>query len=305
MDLRHLTTFQSVVKHDSFVRAAEELQYAQSTVTLHIQQLENELGVKLFARRGKKVRLNEAGRALMAQAEQILLQIDTLKQNMLDLGQGEAGYVRIGAIEPAAGHRLPPLLVRFCDERPKVRLTLEVGGTNAISSRVASGDLDFGICSPPSAGLGLVYEPLFKEVLGLLVPKGHRLASKDTVSVADLNGSRLLLTEPGCAYRALTERVLQECWANPYGGIEIGSYGAIAQAVRHDLGIAIVPTAGVNPPPPGTVLRQLEGVELSLSVGLARRADNLGQGRAAAELMEAVRAGLRAGPGRTASIVAA
>src|SRR4051812_8762312 len=115
MDLRHLVTFQSVVKHDSFVRAADELQYAQSTVTLHIQQLESELGVKLFARRGKKVRLNEAGRAFMEQAEQILAQVGTLKQSMLDLGQGEAGYVRVGAIEPAASRRLPALLVPFCN----------------------------------------------------------------------------------------------------------------------------------------------------------------------------------------------
>src|SRR3954453_6601050 len=107
MDLRHLITFQAVVKHDSFVRAADELEYAQSTVTLHIQQLESDLGVKLFARRGKKVRLNEAGRALKDQAGQILAQVDGLRQNMLELGEGAAGCVRLGAIEPAAGRRLP------------------------------------------------------------------------------------------------------------------------------------------------------------------------------------------------------
>jgi DNA-binding transcriptional LysR family regulator len=137
--------------------------------------------------------------------------------------------------------------------------------------------------------LGLVYEPLFKEALALLVPELHALARKETVSAADLEGNRLLLSEPGCAYRALIERVLQEQGTNPYGGIEIGSSGAIAQAVQHGLGIAIVPKEGVTPAPAGTVLRQVEGLNLALSVGLVRRVDDLGQGRATMELMEEVR----------------
>ena len=68
MEFRHLETFQAIIEAGSFLQAAEKLQYAQSTITLHIQQLEAELNVKLFSRRGKKVQLTTAGRALSTHA---------------------------------------------------------------------------------------------------------------------------------------------------------------------------------------------------------------------------------------------
>src|SRR5579862_5042020 len=114
MELRHIYTFQAIVKEGSFLKAAEKLMYAQSTITLHIQQLEAELGVKLFARQGKKVQLTEAGRSLRDQADHLLDYVATLQQNMADLVSGEAGHVRLGAVEPTASLRLPPLLVEYC-----------------------------------------------------------------------------------------------------------------------------------------------------------------------------------------------
>ena len=98
MDLRQLQTFQAVVEHGSFLRAAEALLYAQSTITLHIQQLENDLGVPLFARQGKKAQLTEAGRLLAVEAAQILGRVEALRRTMCELAEGEAGYVRLGAI---------------------------------------------------------------------------------------------------------------------------------------------------------------------------------------------------------------
>src|SRR6266508_3465262 len=142
MELRHLTTFLTVVEVGSFLRAAAALDCAQSTVTLHIQQLEASLGVELFARDGRRVRLTEAGGELRDQARQILDQVAATRQTMVDLEEGAAGQVRLGAIEPTASLRLPPIILPFCRERPKVRLTLEVGGTRATSERVASGHLD-------------------------------------------------------------------------------------------------------------------------------------------------------------------
>jgi DNA-binding transcriptional LysR family regulator len=274
MDLRQLQTFQAVVEHGSFLRAAEALQYAQSTITLHIQQLEADLGVPLFARQGKKGQLTEAGRLLCAEAAQILGRVEALRRTMRELAGGDAGYVRLGAIEPAASLRLPELLVPFCADRPQVRLALEVGGTQAIGQRVAAGDLDLGIASPPPAGLGLVFELLFSERMALLAPETHPLARADPINVRDLRGHRLLLTEQNCAYRQLIERNLVEQGADPYSGIEIGSMAALKCAVQQGLGIGIVPAIIACPPPPGTVLCEIECLDLSLPVGLMRRADD-------------------------------
>jgi LysR family transcriptional regulator, regulator of the ytmI operon len=271
MELRHLLTFQAVVRAGSLQAAADDLEYAQSTITLHIQQLEADLGVKLFARQGRKAQLTEAGRSLRDAADHLLEEATRLRQLMTELAQGETGHIRLGAIEPSASLRLPSLLVRFFERRPKVRLTLEVGGAVAISHQVASGELDFAVCSPPPAHLGLLFEPLFHETLILLAPRAHPLAASETIMPDQLAGQRLLLTERTCAYREATERALLSHGANPYSGIEIGSLEAMRRAVQAGLGVALLPEIAVTPPPPGTVVRPIAGVSVTLPVGLIRR----------------------------------
>ncbi len=293
MELRHLQTFEAVVREGSFLRAAEHLQYAQSTITLHIQQLEADLGVQLFARRGKRVQLTEAGRALYGQATHLLQRAEALQQTMADLATGEGGHLRVGAIEPTASHRLPPLLVDFCQQHPRVRLTLEVGGARAISQRVAAGDLDLGISSPPVARLGLSFEPLFIERMLLLVPAEHRLATAPRIAPEDVAAERLLLSERTCAYRDVVERELIRQGATPVSGIEIGSLEALKRAVQAGLGVAIIPEIIVSPPPAGTVLREIDGVEIGLSVGLITRPDDGIPPRALRTLADAARRHLR------------
>lgn len=289
MELRQLETFRVIVIAGSFQRAADRLGYAQSTITLHIQQLEAELGVKLFARKGKRVQLTDAGRALREHADSLLQRASALQDTMTEIVGGDAGHVRLGAIEPAASLRLPALLVRYCQERPRVRLTFEVGGTHVISRSVAAGDLDVGICSPPLAQLGLAFEPLFAERLALLLPADGVLAGREHIEVADLASERLLLTERACAYRETIEKALIGRGVNPYSGIEIGSLTAMKRAVQGGLGAAVVPVSAVSPPPEGTALRQIDGLDLALPVGLIRRAGENYSGRALETLVAAIR----------------
>jgi LysR family transcriptional regulator, regulator of the ytmI operon len=195
MEFRHLHTFQAIVQEGSFLKAAEKLQYAQSTITLHIQQLEAELGVKLFSRRGKRTELTVAGRTLRDHADRLLHRAASLQQAMTDLVAGEAGHLRIGSIEPVASVYLPAILVQFCHKYPKVRLTLEVGVTQSISQRVATGSLDLAICSPPNANLGLIFELLFQDPISLLLPENHQLATLNEIPVSLLAEERLILTE--------------------------------------------------------------------------------------------------------------
>ncbi len=296
MELRQLQTFQAVVREGSFLRAAGKLDYAQSTVTLHIQQLEAELGVQLFSR-GRRVQLTQAGRVLAQQAGDLLARESQLRQTMSALVGGEAGHLRIGAIEPTASLRLPDLFVPFCRQRPQVRLTLEVGGSDGIAARVASGDLDVGLASPPAANLGLAFEPLFTEELALLAPVGHPLATAETIVATDLKPHRLLVTEPQCAYRQATERALLERGTNPFSGLEIGSMEAIKCAVQRGLGAALVPVIAATPPPPGTVLREIAGLFVGLPVGLISRPDDGPPAPALAALLAEVRSHLRARTG--------
>jgi LysR family transcriptional regulator, regulator of the ytmI operon len=268
MEFRHLQTFQAIVQEGSFLKAAEKLQYAQSTITLHIQQLEAELGVKLFSRRGKRTELTVAGRTLKDHAEQLLHRAANLQQTMTDLVAGEAGHLRIGSIEPVASIHLPALLVQFCHEHPKVRLTLEVGVTQLMSQRVASGLLDLAICSPPTANLDLTFELLFHDPISLLIPEAHPLATLDQISASLLSEERLILTEEHCPYRNILEKALLSQGINPFSGIEVMSLEALKQMVKYGLGIGVMPTAAISAPPANTVARSISGLDLKLPVGI-------------------------------------
>ena len=199
----------------------------------------------------------------------------------------------IGSIEPTASLRLPSLIAHFCHERPKVRLTVEVGGTSFVSQRVASGDLEVGICSPPPARLGLTFEPLFVEKMRLLLPADHPLTELEIIRPADLAGQRFLLTEPGCAYRRVIEQELFQRGINPYSGIEIGSGGALRRLVQLGVGVAIVPAVIASPLPAEMVLRDVEGTDLSLPVGLVRRAEDHLPGQVVEALLVALRTHLQ------------
>jgi LysR family transcriptional regulator, regulator of the ytmI operon len=268
MEFRHLQTFQAIVQEGSFLRAADKLQYAQSTITLHIQQMEAELGVKLFSRRGQRTELTIAGRTLRDQVDQLLLRAANLQRTMVDLVAGKAGHLRVGSIEPVASVYLPAILAQFCQEHPQVRLTLDVGVTHVISQRVATGALDLAICSPPAANLGLAFELLFHDPITLLIPETHPLAALDQVQVSSLAEARLILTEEHCPYRHLLERALLPHGINPFSGIEIMSLEALKQMVKCGLGIGIIPSAALTMPLPTTTIRRIADLDLKLPVGL-------------------------------------
>jgi LysR family transcriptional regulator, regulator of the ytmI operon len=293
MEFRHLQTFQAIVQEGSFQKAAEKLQYAQSSITLHIQQLEAELGVKLFSRRGKRTELTVAGRTLREHADRLLHRAANLQQTMTDLVAGEAGHLRIGSIEPVASIHLPALLVQFCHEHPKVRLTLEVGVTQSIGQRVAAGSLDLAICSPPSANLDLTFELLFHDPIALLIPDTHQLATLDEISATSLSKERLILTEEHCPYRNILEKALLSEGINPFTGIEVMSLEALKQMVRYGLGIGVIPAATIAVPPSNTIARSISGLDLKLPVGIAFQSEASYPGSVLHTLVSDLKTGLR------------
>jgi LysR family transcriptional regulator, regulator of the ytmI operon len=292
MEFRHLKTFQTIIQTGSFLQAAEQLQYAQSTITLHIQQLEKELGVKVFSPQGKKIQLTSAGKALEIHANFLLHRAQMLHQEMLELVAGKTGHIRIGSIEPVASLQLPPLLVQFCREYPKIRLTLETGVTDVIAQRVALGKLDLAVCSPPTAELGLDFAAIFFDPMTLLIPQNNLLSNQEEILVQDLVTERLLLTETNCPYRQVFEQEIQSRGVNPYSGLEIMSLRALQSMVQSGLGIGVMPTAIVTPAPENTVLKNIQNLKLELPVGIARLPERTVPGLALNLILETLQNGL-------------
>ena len=289
VEFKHLQTFQAVAAEGSFLKAAEKLQYAQSTITLHIQKLEEELGVQLFSRQNRRTELTVAGRTLQSHADHLLYRAEQLQQAMAGLVTGEVGHLRIGSVEPVASVHLPIVLVEFCRQYPKVRLTLEVGVTRTISRKVAAGELDLAVCSPPAANLNLDFYLLLQDPISLLLPASHALAEHQHITVADLSKERLILTEEHCPYRDVLEKALLSQGINLYSGVESMSSGALKQMVHYELGIGVLPSAAIAPLPHGTVERRLSDLDLNLSNGLAMNPEIFVSGSAIDSLALAIK----------------
>lgn len=270
MDFKSLVSFQTIVSTGSFNRAAEELNYAQSTITMQIQKLESQLGLQLLER-GKAIRLTEAGRMFHEQSLRIVKDMERLRSSLAELKSGEAGKLSLGATDPTASYRLPRLLKQFMSLHPKIEISVDISGTPALTEKLLRGNLDMMLCSAPELGKELHYEALFTEKFVLLMPEDHPLAAQAEITPGDLPGHRLLITAVGCPYRKKLESVLQEFTGPLLNTMEVGSMTALKFYVEAGIGIALVPESTLEPVPAGTITRHLAGEAVDMTCGITCR----------------------------------
>ncbi|GAA4715500.1 LysR family transcriptional regulator [Brevibacillus fulvus] len=246
MDTRYLFTFREVAKCQSFTRAAEILGYAQSSVTTQIQNIETELGVVLFERWGRKIRLTDAGRTFLQYTEQILALLNEAKEVLSEESQLN-GTLTIGTVESLAAFYLPPFLQKFRIEQPQLKMLLQPGICSDLRQRVREGAYDFAVLLDELRDEpDLVTINLGQEQLGVIAAIDHRLAGKTQIEVTDFAGEDWIFTESGCSYRTMMEHILQKTGILIQSSFEFGSLEAIKQCVAYGLGLALLPLIAVE-----------------------------------------------------------
>jgi DNA-binding transcriptional LysR family regulator len=245
MELRQLTTFQTVANTLSFTRAAALLNYAQSSVTAQIQALEEELGVPLFDRLGKRVVLTDAGQRLVQYADKLLNLAEEARE-VVSGGEVIGGTLTVSALETLCTYRLPSILRQFRDQFPHVRLIVRPLPTLALIRGVNDGAVD--VCFVMAESLvapGAKVEVLTAEPVQVIAAPGHPRADQPHVTAADLATETFLLTDASCQYRGLFERVLAAEGIHLSEIVEFGSVEAIKQCVMVGMGIAVLPAVTV------------------------------------------------------------
>lgn len=241
MESKHLFTFLVVVETGSFTRAAQKLDYAQSSITAQIQALEAELAQPLFDRIGKKITLTDAGRRLLPYAQEIL-SMHTMAENALRSAAEIAGSLRIGAPESLAAFRLPGIIKDFRSRYPEVQITLKPGACWELTEFVRSGEMDLAFLLQPETEYKDMYcNTLIHEAMALVAPLDHPLTELAEVTPQHLKNVTILHTEAGCTYRTLFERHLNSHGVFPDPTLEFWSIEAIKQCVMAGLGISFLP----------------------------------------------------------------
>lgn len=245
MELRQLVTFRMVANTLSFSRTAQILNYVQSSVTTQIQVLEEELGVRLFDRLGKRVALTDAGMRFLPYAEKILTLSEEARQAVTN-GEVPTGSLTITAPESLCIYRLPALLRQFRDRFPQVKVIFHPLPCADMRRCVSEGSVDIAFTiDEPLCSTALVVEPLIVEPLLILAPPDHHLVQLSSIQSYDLEGEPFLLTEVGCSYRVLLERALNEEGVHLTTNLEFNSVEAIKQCVMASMGIAFLPAVTV------------------------------------------------------------
>ncbi|NMM64882.1 LysR family transcriptional regulator [Clostridium sp. P21] len=241
MEIRHLQTFITIVKLDGFTKAAEHLGYAQSTITSHIQILENELDGALFDRLGKKIILTNVGKELVPYAKQVLEVYKEIK-NITSDQKGVSGDLIIGASESLTIYRLGKILKEYKKSFPKVNIILKSLKCSDLRSKLHNGELDITLTIEPEImDKNLIVKNLKDENMVIIGAPDADLEFLSENFEGEAARESIIFTEKGCIARMAFENYLRQKkirYANP---LELSSMEAIKKCVMNGLGISFLP----------------------------------------------------------------
>lgn len=257
MELRHLRYFIALAGSLNFTRAAERLHVTQSTLSHQIKQLEEEIGMPLFDRVGRRVALTEAGDEFLLHATRALREIDLGLGALRRPDQQMTGELRIGATHTFNLGFIPDCVARFHQRRPLVRVVVEELSADHIAERLLQGSLDMGIAYRPTHPGLLQFEPLYNEEMVLVVARDHPLARRKRMRLVELHRLPMALLPGSFA----TRRMLDECFtaagAEPQVVAEINTLAPLMSLVEKTQLAAIV-SANVIPAHAGLAQIRLE-----------------------------------------------
>ena len=237
-----LRTFIEVARLEHLGRAAEILQTDQSTLSRKIARLEKELGVPLFERIGRSIRLTQAGRRFVGRAERLLGDLRDAVDEAAGTISAESGEVRVGFLHTVGARWLPERLARFLNAHPGVRFVLEEGTTAEVVAGLLDGRFDVGILGPPPQNAPeLLVVPLFRERVSVVVPSGHRLVGRSSVTLHDIAEEPLILPRSRSGLRRVIDDAFARQGLPEHVAYEGDDFTIVQGLVEAGLGVTLLP----------------------------------------------------------------
>ena len=239
--LRQIGVFAAIARSENVSRAAEALAMSQSAASSALVELERQFDCPLFDRIGKRLQLNETGRSLLPAAEELLVRARELERA---LGRhATAGALAVGATLSIGNYLAVPIMLRYMQENPGARVTLDVANTAAIAQKIARFELDVGLIEGEIRHPELELAPWRDDELVVFCAPQHPLAKRRRLGERELLAATWILREPGSGTRQAFDRAMHGLLAQLNVLLELQHTEAIKRAVESGIGIGCLSRA--------------------------------------------------------------
>lgn len=241
MHLEELRWFVVLAETEHVTEAAAELGVSQPTLSRALTRLEQEIGVPLFDRVGRRLHLNEYGHILLEHARRSIAELQAATDRIAALRNPDTGRVRLAFLHSLANWYVPEQLRRFREAAPGIAFDLFQGPAHEITQRILDGGSDVGITSPRPDPATFSWHRLYVERLCLAVPIGHRLAARSRVSLSVAANEPFVALEKPFGLRLLTDDLWAEAGIDPDIVFEASEIPTMEGLVAAGFGVAVVP----------------------------------------------------------------
>ena len=242
MNLRQLQYFKTIAELEHYTRAAEKLYVSQSNLSHSIQELEDELNVEFFVRKGRNIKLTKYGELFLPYVSQALNLLDTGVARLQDYINPNSGTV-VMACFPSLAEFAPELIVRYLSETNRVGVRLQFNQEATfmqLRDKLLAGEIDLLFCTKiddPRVEGALIGE----HQIVLLVPESHRLAQRESVDLRELDGEPFISFDNNCQLRSVTDELFRSLGIQPKITMETAQDVIMFGMVAANHGVAIVP----------------------------------------------------------------
>lgn len=246
--MRHtqLRSFHAVARGGSFTAAAKALGVSQPTVTTQVKALEQEFGVELFARRGRRIELTEIGSGLLDITRRLSADEKEAADYLNETRELRTGHLRVGAVGP---YHVTDMLAAFNARHPGLYVSVAVGNSRQTLADLIEYRTDVAVLAHVDPDPRLEAIPYRRHRVVVICPSDHSFARKKSVQLREMEGERLIVREAGSTTRRAFEAALDRQGVVPKVVMEIGSRESIREAVAKGIGLGVVSEAEYIPDP--------------------------------------------------------
>ena len=244
--LRQLEIFEKVAVSQHVTKASEQLFLSQSAVSMAIADMERITGAPLFERRGRRLLLNDRGREILPEVQEVLKKVDMIEQFLNESVGEPLGTLKVGASTTIGNYLLPKIVGEFSRQYPRAKILLYVANTQQIEEAVQSGEYDLGLIEGPSHNTALTATPWRDDELVVITGRDHPFAADGTANAEMLSGADWIIREKGSGTREIFESAMAAQGIGYGVSMELGHTEAIKKAVEEGLGIGCLSRMAVQ-----------------------------------------------------------